>query len=75
MKFRKNGMVFVEETIIKRDGKKDLEFIMIADPVTYENESFFKSDKMVDEFKKGEKIDVEIEKKGQYVNINCMKAK
>lgn len=40
MNFVKNGLVFVERKKVEREGKKTIEFVTVADPQTYENETF-----------------------------------
>lgn len=54
--------VFVEETTIKREGKKDITLIKLADPNSYESISLFvDKDAEIDRtIKKGDYVYVEI---------------
>lgn len=69
MTFYKNGLVFVKERVVQREGKKDLTFVTLADPNTYESNDFLLNDKSQSNFGQGDLLDVELEVEGRYSNV------
>ena len=74
MEFIKKGLIFVDTNTLEREGKKTLHFVSVADPDTYQNESFILDDSSPRDFKKGEKIDVTLIVKNKFSSVKLKKS-
>lgn len=74
MEFIKKGLVFVDKNTLEREGKKTLHFVSLADPATYQNESFILDDSSITDFKQGEIVDVTLIVKNKFSSVKLKKA-
>ncbi len=74
MRFVKQGVIFVDKKKVEREGKKTLTFVSIADPATYENETFLLNSDSGVNFSNGETVDVELIVEGRFSSIVLRKS-
>lgn len=71
MRFKKSDIRITDHKIIKREGKKELQLITIADKTTYEAGTFLLN-KDSAKFTIGDDVDVELIFNGKYVTLRVV---
>lgn len=76
MKFVKDGLVFVEKKRVEREGKKTLEFVTVADPETYESETFILNTdySFPSDLKNGELVNAEVFIENRFTSMSLKRA-
>lgn len=74
MEFIKKGLVFVDKSTLEREGKKTLNFVSLADPKTYQNETFILDDDSKVSFNQGEIVDAVLIVKNKFTSVKLHKA-
>jgi hypothetical protein len=74
MRFVKQGVIFVDKKKVEREGKKTLTFVSVADPATYENETFILNSDSSANFANGEVVDIELIVEGRFSSVLLKKS-